>query len=117
MCAKGSDQFRDVIRQGESFLQQHPNSEYRPFVIHLVGQAYATWWTLSNEPTAAMADYVDPKPYQRRRGAGAAQGYWVFRAGSAIVAGKLAGRIRATNATYTSSAAAHGRWIPILLCL
>src|SRR6266568_7342550 len=64
MCAKGSDQFREVIRQGESFLQQHPNSEYRPFVVHLVGQAYASWWTLSNDPTAAMVDYVDPKPYK-----------------------------------------------------
>lgn len=31
MCAKGSDQFRQVIRHGEAFLQQHPNSEYRGF--------------------------------------------------------------------------------------
>ena len=82
MCAKGTDQFREVIRQGESFLQQHPNSEYRAFVSHLVGQAYATWWMLSNEPTAAMADYVAPRPYKE----GAAEGYWVFRASSAILA-------------------------------
>ena len=30
----------------------------------LVGQAYATWWSLSNEPAdSPMADYVDPKRY------------------------------------------------------
>jgi len=63
-CAQGTDQFRVVIRQGESFLQQRPNSPYREFVIHLVGQAYATRWSLSNEPTSAMADYVDPKLYK-----------------------------------------------------
>jgi hypothetical protein len=63
-CAKGSDQFREVIRQGELFLQQHRDSRYRDFVIHLVGQAYATWWSLSQQPTPAMADYVDPKLYQ-----------------------------------------------------
>jgi hypothetical protein len=60
-CAQGTDQVREVIRQGESFLQQHRNSPYREFVTHLVGQAYATWWSLNNEPTSAMADYVDPK--------------------------------------------------------
>jgi hypothetical protein len=47
-----------------TFLQQHPNRPYREFVIHLVGQAYATWWSLSNDPTSAMADYADPKLYQ-----------------------------------------------------
>lgn len=64
-CAKGADQFREVIRQGESFLQQHPNSSYRSFVVHLVGQAYATWWALSNQPLPGMEDYVDPKLYQK----------------------------------------------------
>ena len=63
-CAQGTDQVREVIRQGESFLQQHPNRPYREFVIHLVGQAYATWWSLSNDPTSATADYADPKLYQ-----------------------------------------------------
>jgi hypothetical protein len=63
-CAKGADQFREVIHQGESFLQQHPNSPYRDFVVHLAGQAYATWWALGNEPKPAMADYVDPKLYK-----------------------------------------------------
>jgi len=63
-CAKGADHFREVIRQGELFLQQHPHSPYRGFVTHLVGQAYATWWSLSNEPTTGMADYVNPKAYK-----------------------------------------------------
>jgi len=117
MCAKGSDQFRDVIRQGESFLQQHPNSEYRPFVIHLVGQAYATRWTLSNEPTAAMADYVDPKPYKEGAEQARAEGDWVFRASPATVAWNIGWRIRVADAAYIASAALHRRWIPILLCL
>ena len=63
-CAKGGDQFREVIHQGESFLQQHPNSVYSGFVEHLVGQAYTTWWTLSNQPLSGMEDYVSPKQYQ-----------------------------------------------------
>jgi hypothetical protein len=53
-----------VICQGKSFLQQHPDSTHRDFVIHLVGQAYATWSSLSKQPTSAMADYVDPNVYQ-----------------------------------------------------
>ncbi len=63
-CAKGSEQFREVIRQGESFLQQRPTSPYRAAILLLVGQAYATWWSLSNETAdSPMADYVDPKRY------------------------------------------------------
>jgi hypothetical protein len=63
-CAKGIEQFREVIRQGESFLQQRPTSAHRAAILHLVGQAYATWWSLSNEPAdSPMADYVDPKRY------------------------------------------------------
>jgi hypothetical protein len=64
MCTKGSDQFREVIHQGESFLEQHPSSPYRDHVSYLVARAYATWWSLSQQPTSAMADYVDPKLYQ-----------------------------------------------------
>lgn len=63
-CSKGgADQFRQVISQGETFLQQHPNSENRAFVTHLVAQAYATWWTLSRTPASGMEDYVDPSTY------------------------------------------------------
>ena len=64
-CAKGSAQFREVIRQGESFLEQRPTSPQRAAVLLLVGQAYATWWSLSNETAdSPMADYVDPKQYR-----------------------------------------------------
>jgi hypothetical protein len=63
-CAKGSEQFREVIRQGESFLQKRPTSAHRAAILLLVGQAYATWWSLSNETAdSLMADYVDPKRY------------------------------------------------------
>jgi hypothetical protein len=63
-CAKGSEQFREMIRQGESFLQQQPTSPERAEVSFLTGQAYATWWSLGNEPAdSPMADYVDPKRY------------------------------------------------------
>jgi hypothetical protein len=63
-CAKGSDQFREVIRQGESFLLQRTTSSHREDVILLVGQAYATWWSLSNETgSGGASDYVDPKRY------------------------------------------------------
>ena len=63
-CAKGSEQFREMIRQGESFLQQRPTSPHRAVILLLVGQAYATWWSLSNETAdSPMADYADPKRY------------------------------------------------------
>jgi len=65
ICAKGSEQFREVIRQGTSFLEEHPASPYRPVVTSMVAQAYATWWSLANETTTSpMADYVDPKLYR-----------------------------------------------------
>ena len=64
-CAKGHEQFREMIRHGESFLQQRPTSAHRAAILLLVGQAYATWWSLSNEPAdSPMADYVDPKRYK-----------------------------------------------------
>lgn len=53
-----------MIRQGESFLQQRPTSPRRAAILLLVGQAYATWWSLSNETVdSPVADYVDPKRY------------------------------------------------------
>jgi hypothetical protein len=63
-CQKGSEQFREVIRQGESFLQQRPSSLQRGVVTLLVGEAYATWWSLGNETRGDMSDYADPKQYQ-----------------------------------------------------
>ncbi len=64
-CEKGGDQTREVIRQGESFLRQHPGSPYRAVVKLLVAEAYASWWSLSNESAGSdMSDYVDAKQFQ-----------------------------------------------------
>ncbi len=63
-CMKGADQFREVIRQGESFLAQHPASTYRPQVTFLVAQAYEAWWSLSRVADG-QDDYIDPKPYRQ----------------------------------------------------
>jgi len=64
-CAKGSDQTKEVIGQGESFLQNRPNSTYRGVVTLLVAEAYASRWSLSNEPAGGeMFDYVNPKDFQ-----------------------------------------------------
>jgi hypothetical protein len=64
-CEKGEDQTREVIRQGEAFLQQRPRSPYRVAVTLLVAEAYASWWSLSSEATGSdMSAYVDPKLFQ-----------------------------------------------------
>jgi hypothetical protein len=64
-CAKGADQTKEVIRQGESFLQKRPNSPYRGIVTLLVAEAYASRWSLSNESAGSgMSEYVDPKQFQ-----------------------------------------------------
>lgn len=63
-CAKPGDPFRRVIAQGEPFLEQHPNSPYRGYVTHLVGQGYAAWWSLSSDSPGPLVDYVDPKQYK-----------------------------------------------------
>ena len=63
-CEQGTDQFREVIRRGEEFLAQRPNSAQREAVRLLVAEAYATWWSLSRETRPGMADYVDAKRYQ-----------------------------------------------------
>src|SRR5260370_13343188 len=64
-CEKGEDQIREVIWQGEAFLRQRPGSPYRGVVTLLVAEAYASWWSLSNEPAGSgMSAYVDPKQFQ-----------------------------------------------------
>ena len=65
ICEKGEDQTREVIRQGESFLRQRASSPYRGVVTLLVAEAYASRWSLSNEPAGSdMSAYVDPKQFQ-----------------------------------------------------
>lgn len=64
-CEKGDDQTREVIRQGETFLRQRPESPYRVAVTLLVAEAYASRWSLSKESSdGGTADYVDPKEFQ-----------------------------------------------------
>jgi hypothetical protein len=69
MCAAGSDQFREVISQGDKFLADHPSSPHRLDVTLAVGTAYETWWSLSR--ARAGDDYVEAAKY--REGAVAAQ--------------------------------------------
>jgi hypothetical protein len=65
ICEKGEDQTREVIRQGESFLRQRPSSPYRGVVALLVGEAYASWWSLGNEPNGSdMSGYIDRKQFK-----------------------------------------------------
>jgi hypothetical protein len=63
-CAKGSDQFRDVIREGEAFLKRHPESAHAATLDYDVAQAYETWWSLgkapqNNEEEVSPERYVD----------------------------------------------------------
>jgi hypothetical protein len=44
--------------------KQCSKDPYQPFVLHMVGEAYATWWALSNGPSAGMEDYIDAKQYR-----------------------------------------------------
>ena len=63
-CEKGADQTGEVIRQGELFLRQRPGSPNRAVVTLLVAQAYASWWSLGNQPAnGEMSDYVDSKRF------------------------------------------------------
>lgn len=69
-CAKGSDQFREVIPRGERFLRDRPRSPHRLDVLMAVAQAYETWWSLSQADTES--EYAEPARY--REGAEAALG-------------------------------------------
>ena len=82
-CAAGSDQFRTVIQQGLQFQEQHPKSSYLLDVRLAVAQAYETWWSLSQVPTAAeyaaeygeefAEKYSDANPAEYQEGAEAAR--------------------------------------------
>ncbi len=61
-CAEGQDQFREVIRQGQSFLAAYPTSEISDAIRLEMANAYATWWNLSQ--TEPNPPYSDPKDYQ-----------------------------------------------------
>lgn len=59
-CKEGPDQFREVIRHAETFLERYPRSEVSDSVRLELAHAYATWWNLSRtEPSASFS----PEPY------------------------------------------------------
>jgi hypothetical protein len=67
-CEAGSDSFRIVIQQGEPFLNQHPQSPYRPEVQLSLAQAYETWWSLSQAQSGREDSDVEPANYQSGAG-------------------------------------------------
>ena len=62
VCQKGADQFKTVISRGEKFLQQYPASPARLPVTYLVGQAYETWWSLSQWSSCSPVTYSGLAP-------------------------------------------------------
>jgi hypothetical protein len=60
-CQEGPDQFREVIKHGETFLRDYPHSEVSDSVRLELAHAYATWWNLARtEPGPSF----DPEPYK-----------------------------------------------------
>lgn len=67
-CQEGADQFRVVIKHGESFLSQYPDSEVSDSIRLELANAYATWWNVSNlEPNEST------KPESYKAGASKAK--------------------------------------------
>ncbi len=61
-CRKGSDQFREVIREGEAFRVRRPASPARADVDFMVAQSYETWWSLSQ--ASPQDEYAQAARYQ-----------------------------------------------------
>jgi hypothetical protein len=72
-CGKGSNAFRNVIREGERFLAERPNSARRLDVEFALAEAYETWWSLSRAP-AVSDNEADPSPDAYRESADVARG-------------------------------------------
>jgi hypothetical protein len=62
VCAKGTDQFRTVIAEGEKFLAGHPATPHRAELVLSLAEAYETWWSLSRAPSSD--DYVTAGQYR-----------------------------------------------------
>jgi hypothetical protein len=61
-CEEGPDQFREVIKRGEKFLQNYPHSEVSDSIRLELAHAYATWWNLSrSDPNPP---YSTPETYK-----------------------------------------------------
>lgn len=68
-CKEGPDQFREVIKHGEKFLEHYPQSEVSDNVRLELARAYETWWNLSNaEPNPS-----ESTPASFKEGADAAK--------------------------------------------
>ena len=71
-CGSGSDRFREVIKQGEMFLAQRPQSRHRLPIVFALAQAYETWFSLSQaleckgpyDHTPRCDPYVKTAKYQ-----------------------------------------------------
>ena len=61
-CEEGPDQFRQVIKHAEAFLQNYPQSEVSEDIRLELANAYATWWNLSR--TAPNPPDFNPEPYK-----------------------------------------------------
>ena len=48
-CVEGPDQFREVIKRGETFLKRYPRARFLIAIRLELANAYATWWNLSRE--------------------------------------------------------------------
>jgi hypothetical protein len=68
---QGLNCFREIIRRGEEFLLRYPQTPFRKEQLHLLAQAYQTWWSLSNAPaddlTVDGADVGDKQAASRAR--------------------------------------------------
>lgn len=61
MCSGGADAFRDVIREGEAFVEAYPGSPVAPTVLLTLALANETWWSLSQ--AGERDEYVAPAAY------------------------------------------------------
>jgi hypothetical protein len=62
VCRNGADEFRTVIDEGKKFLAAHPASPVRLPVTYLVGEAYETWWSLSEWSSCSPVTDLGPGP-------------------------------------------------------
>lgn len=70
-CPDGSDLFRTVVAESGRFFNRRRNSPYRVDFLFDLGQAYETWWSLSQAPPndeyVAAANYTSGAEAARLR--------------------------------------------------
>lgn len=60
-CRSGWDQYRRVIKHGETYLTTYPNEIITPYVRFELAEAYQTWWSLAQ--ASKHSDYVNSKEH------------------------------------------------------